>query len=1023
VPEIWRKMSKESMEKNNSQKLPHFTSIDELVEFFDTHDMGDYLEELPEVNFEVDIKRKKQNHFIDEKPEITPYHAKYFSFELTRRCPSDNLQKLAISLTDAQVDLNPHQVEAALFAFRSPLSRGAILADEVGLGKTIEAGLLISQKWAERKKKLLIILPSNLRKQWHQELTDKFFLLSTILETKFFNQEIKRGNLNPFNQNTIVICSYNFACAKESYIRQVEWDLVIVDEAHRLRNVYKPTNKIANSIKNALASVAKILLTATPLQNSLMELYGLVSIIDDYAFGDLKSFKSQFARLTNEDNFGDLKERLKPICIRTLRKQVLEYVKYTNRIPITQEFIPTENEQKLYDLVSDYLQKPNLYALPSSQRQLMTLILRKLLASSTYAISGTLDALATKLEHIVEKHENTTDIENVISEDFETFDELKEEWEEENDIKNEEIVRNPEELAAIKIEIELLREFYSLARSIVKNSKGEKLLVALNKGFSEAQEKGGNKKAVIFTESTRTQTYLRNILEDTEHKGKIVLFNGSNNDPKSKEIYKNWLKKHEGTDRISGSKSADIRAALIDYFRDEAVIMVATEAAAEGINLQFCSMVVNYDLPWNPQRIEQRIGRCHRYGQKYDVVVVNFLNKKNAADQRVYQLLSEKFKLFDGVFGASDEVLGTIESGVDFEKRIAQIYQSCRTEAEIQASFDALQREMESQIDERIKITRQTLLENFDEEVTEKLKMNLQQSRECLSKYENWLWNITRYYLKSYADFSDKTYSFTLKKNPFVNETIHPGPYKIGKNIDDANVYRIGHPLAQKIIDECKNLSLTNQELIFNYSLTKIKITILESLLGKSGWLSIINLTIHSFETEDHLLLCGITEDGTELEIDQCQRFFSLPAITASSVSKVNSSMKKRINEIAHKQEVKILQDNSQRNAAFFDDEMDKLEKWAEDKKNSLEFELKDLDKEIKLRKTEAKKILNLEEKVKAQRQIKEMEKKRSNMRQNLYQAQDEVDERKEKLIGEIEMRLKQKIERAELFTVKWRLV
>lgn len=288
---------------------------------------------------------------------ITPYHAKYFAFELTKRCPSDSLEKLASSLSDAQVDLNPHQVEAALFAFRSPLSKGAILADEVGLGKTIEAGIVISQKWAERKRKILIILPSNLRKQWNQELLDKFFLTSFILESKSFNQEIKKGNLNPFVQKEIVLCSYQFARARDAYIRQIAWDLVVIDEAHRLRNVYKNSNKIANAIKTAVAHAPKLLLTATPLQNSLMELYGLVSVIDDYTFGDLKSFKSRFARLTNADNFDDLKERLKPVCKRTLRRQVLEYVKYTNRIPITQEFYPSEAEQRLYDLVSDYLQR------------------------------------------------------------------------------------------------------------------------------------------------------------------------------------------------------------------------------------------------------------------------------------------------------------------------------------------------------------------------------------------------------------------------------------------------------------------------------------------------------------------------------------------------------------------------------------------------------------------------------------------------------------------------------------------
>src|SRR5580658_1594268 len=154
---------------------------------------------------------------------ITQYHACYFAHELTKRCPSDSVQKLAASLADAQVDLNPHQIDAALFAFRSPLSKGAILADEVGLGKTIEAGILLSQRWAERKRKLLVIVPANLRKQWNQELSDKFFLPSAILETRSFNEAIRAGNLNPFAQNDIVLCSYHFARSKEPYLRQVAW--------------------------------------------------------------------------------------------------------------------------------------------------------------------------------------------------------------------------------------------------------------------------------------------------------------------------------------------------------------------------------------------------------------------------------------------------------------------------------------------------------------------------------------------------------------------------------------------------------------------------------------------------------------------------------------------------------------------------------------------------------------------------------------------------------------------------------
>ena len=274
------------------------------------------------------------------------------------------MEKLAASLADAQVDLNPHQVEAALFAFRSPLSKGAILADEVGLGKTIEAGILLSQRWAERKRKILIIVPASLRKQWHQELWDKFFLPSVLLETKTFNEQIRAGNLNPFDRSEIVICSYQFARSKEPYIRQVAWNLAVIDEAHRLRNVYKPTNKIGNAIKGALAPFDKLLLTATPLQNSLLELFGLVSIIDEHIFGDIKSFRSQFSRLDTDGDFQSLRERLKPICQRTLRRQVLEYIPFTNRIALVEEFIPSEPEQKLYNLVSDYLQRQNLSRFP-----------------------------------------------------------------------------------------------------------------------------------------------------------------------------------------------------------------------------------------------------------------------------------------------------------------------------------------------------------------------------------------------------------------------------------------------------------------------------------------------------------------------------------------------------------------------------------------------------------------------------------------------------------------------------------
>lgn len=955
--------------------------------------------------------------------QFTPYHAKYFAYELTKRSASDSMQKLAATLVDAQVDLNPHQVEAALFAFRSPLSKGAILADEVGLGKTIEAGLVISQKWAERKRKILIITPANLRKQWSQELQDKFFLPSFILETKSFNDTIKTGNLNPFNHTDIIICSYQFARTKEPYLRQVAWDLVVIDEAHRLRNVYKTSNKIARSIKESLEEAPKILLTATPLQNSLLELYGLVSIIDDYAFGDLKSFRSQYSRVNStpdEEMFRELKERLKPVCKRTLRRQVLEYIKYTNRIALVEEFYPTPEEQRLYDLVSEYLQRDTLYALPSSQRQLMTLILRRLLASSTFAISGTLSALVKKLENIVAKHDVIEEFEADVADNFETYDELKDEWNEDEEGK-EEVQFTPADIERIKSEIGALKEFETLAKSIEKNSKGEKLFTALENGFRELQRLGAPRKAIIFTESTRTQEYIRSNLEVRGYEGKVVLFNGSNTDKKSREIYNAWVEEHKNTDRVTGSRTADMRAALVDYFRDEATIMIATEAAAEGINLQFCSLLINYDLPWNPQRIEQRIGRCHRYGQKFDVVVVNFLNKANAADQRVYALLRDKFNLFNGVFGASDEVLGSIENGIDFEKRIAKIYQECRTTEQIEVAFNILQSELEGQISNAMQQTRQQLLENFDEEVHEKLRINLQESREYLSRYENLLWSITRFYLNGDGSFSEDEHSFTLNRNPFPEVKIHPGPYRIGKHIDDANVYRIGHPLAQLIIKKCKEFTLQSRELIFDYIGTPKKISIVEPLLGKSGWMIGEAMSVSSFETEDYVLVVGVTDDGQALDAEQCRRLFSLSAQEGNEVDG-NTAPNQVLKDLLTRQKNEILGEVSTRNGNFFEQELDKLDKWGEDRRNSLKVALKELDDQIKELKKQARLAPNLPEKLKIEKERKNIEFERDKAWREYDEAAKDIEQNKDRLIDTIEKKLSQNLLEEPLFLIRWQI-
>jgi len=948
------------------------------------------------------------------------YHSKFFAYDLTRRCPSDTIEKLAGALVDAQVDLNPHQVEAALFAFRSPFSKGALLADEVGLGKTIEAGLVIAQKWAERKRRILVITPANLRKQWHQELQEKFFLPGEILEAKPYNEKFRKGHFNPFDSNeTIVICSYQFARSKATDIKNVKWDLVIIDEAHRLRNVYKSSNIIANTLKMALKDTHKLLLTATPLQNSLLELFGLVSFIDEHAFGDLNSFREQYSTINNPVIFDELKSRLAPICHRTLRRQVTAYVPYTKRHSMVEPFTPGESEDRLYELVSEYLRRETLKALPKGQRSLITLVLRKLLSSSTFAIAGALETMINRLKSQVTESDQVTALDDALSNDYDGFSSTADEWNEESE-QTEPIT--PEDRIAIISEIAELESFRDLAMSVPQNAKGQALLTALNQAFQSAANMGAAKKAIIFTESRKTQDYLLKILEATEFANDVVLFNGSNNDEKSKKLYLDWIRRHEGSDRVTGVRAADMRSALVDYFRESGKIMIATEAGAEGINLQFCSLVVNYDLPWNPQRIEQRIGRCHRYGQKHDVVVVNFLNQKNEADQRVFELLSKKFALFEGVFGASDEILGAIESGVDFERRIAEIYQQCRTPEEIKISFDQLQLELFPQINSEMTRTRQQLLENFDEEVHEKLRIRLQDGNEYLKRHEQRLMDLTRQELAVHASFDDSQSAFTLHSHPFPSQvdSIPLGRYELPRRSGGAHFYRLGHPLAAQVIQQAKSRELPPVEITFNYSQNPVKISLLEPLVGSSGQLAVKIFSIESLDQgEDHLLIAAITDTGDVLDPDVAKRFFSL---SVDQISPVGAISNPKIDEQLAQQQAIVEQNIRIRNSEFIQQESEKLDAWADDLKVALEREIKDIDRQI----TEARKaakIGTLEAKLAGQKQVKTLEGLRSQKRRSLFESQDDIDARRDALIEGIEGKLVQRTEIEELFWVRWRLV
>ncbi len=605
-------------------------------------------------------------------------------------------------LLDAHIELNPHQINAFCAAIQALKTGGIVLADEVGLGKTIEAGLVLKYVLETGARRVLIALPASLRKQWELELDEKFGLESTILDRLTVESDPYgwKSRLDDRKKTRIVITSYDYSSKVMKRFPEVKWDFIIIDEAHNLRNVFHGTKR-AKNLYDLSQGIPKILLTATPLQNSLSDLHGLISFIDPRIFGSEKIFNQRF--IAGED-YSELKRELSPVLYRTLRRDVAKYMDFKKRICRTIDFTLSPDEIELYQRVNDFLKRDILYSIPTSNRSLIILVIRKLMASSSFALIDTFEVLKKRLEKLKAGSKSAN-----AQEGFDMFwsfveDEIDESGFEEIDDEDTVIQKQ-----YIQAELDEVNVIIEVAKRIKTNAKISALKEAIQTAFAWQQEHGISLKVVIFTESKRTQKYIAGELRKSGYDDDdILLFNGDFDDKMSKDIYKTWQVKNFG--KANYGRSVEYKHAIVNYFEHSAKILICTDAGSEGLNLQFCNTVINYDLPWNPMKIEQRIGRCHRYGQKNDVVAINLLNTQNAADQRVYDILSKKFELFEGVFGASDIALGALESGTSFEKMVLDIYQTCNTATEFKKAFDKLDRRLNAKRGKKARELRTLLL-------------------------------------------------------------------------------------------------------------------------------------------------------------------------------------------------------------------------------------------------------------------------------------------------------------------------
>ena len=867
------------------------------------------------------------------------YQAKYIVHELERVYANDDVAKLSGLMFDAQITPAPHQVDAALFALDSPNARGVILADEVGLGKTIEAGIVIMQQWAERKRKILIVSPSSLRQQWKQELEEKFNLFANIIDTKTINGK-------SITKDGIYICSYEFANRNVDKLT-TGWDLLVLDEAHKLRNFYKNKKGVASAISDIAKGTNKsLLLTATPLQNNLLELYGLVEVVNPNYFHSLDVFKQRYVKSDHPYALEDLRERMNKIAKRTLRSEAQKYISYTNRIARTVTFEPSGDEKRLYELVDDYLHRDKLYAFAPSQRHLAALILRKRLGSSSFAVASTLKKIVNRMEDEY-SHGKVRDNRGGLVEFDDLTDEEIEYYETTGKI-DQVSLESAKERAEFRAEIDELKSYATLAESITSNVKAEHLVDAINLGFNALDSKAA-KKAIIFTESTLTQDYIAKVLTEKGFGSKFVLFNGNNKSPESNAIYSEWKAKNADTDLMTGIESADRRKALIDKFReDDTQIMIATEAASEGINLQFCSMLINYDLPWNPQRVEQRIGRVHRMGQKYDVVVVNFSNEGNTAEQRILDLLANKFNLFKSTFGASNDVLGAIESGIDFEQKISKILNTCRTSDEINQKFEQLQQELKEEISIEQRAASARIFDSLDPRVQDRFQRYSNQAKNAFNSFERMFIGLTRYQLRDIATF-DGEHIFDLEIAPTKDVATGKYFYKT-ERLPHARQYKYADSLAEYVRSGARSLDTPPAKLTFSIDSSQRVASDIKKLRGRSGTMVVKNvhfpMKVGKVDTsESYVLAAAELDNGDMLDGEACQGLLELyvsnvepQKVSESELLEIYTS---RLTDELHS-EVK------ERNTSAHLDRKDILERQYKDKAVSYEIKIDDIKAKIR---------------------------------------------------------------------------
>ena len=791
---------------------------------------------------------------------IHPVQRRFEAEELVRRRRSDDQARTASSQRQGRIDPNPHQIDAVMFALSRIAEGGCILADEVGLGKTIEAGLVLAQLRAEGKRRLLIIVPKPLIGQWQNELFSLFGIDARI------------GGARPdaFDGPGVFLVGRELAGTETVsgiLARGEPFDLVVIDEAHELfagiyrrydrRGDYQEESKdavIAQRVRDAIGGAPVLLLTATPIRNSLAELWGLVQYVEPTGtlFGNLDTFRKVFCpgddATIAEGQDDELRRRMSSVCQRTLRRQAKEFLErpFVERHCRLFEYTMKPDERALYDDVTRWLLEPDLVAFSGGSRHLLLLGFHRRMASSTAALAASLERVCTRLERIVR---GDVDDDLAIQEVLADLEEDAEDFKQHPSVPLSPIV----DPGRARAELERVRTFAGRARRLGPGAKAAALLRAL--------KQLGDRKVLVFTESIATQDFLFELLVANGFAPTdVTLFRGTNASARATQAWERWL--IESPPREKVSRDIGVRLALVHEFRKHSRVMIATEAGAKGLNLQFCDVVVNFDLPWNPQRIEQRIGRCHRYGQEHPVTVVNFMSSDNEADRLMFEILARKLDLFGRVLDASDHVLhepatdapeaivGSL--GLAVERELQRIHEQARSKDQIVRELEGLRDDVDERrrsVEDGWRRAAGLIQSRLDEEVQRVFRRIRDDLPESLASVDRAVDRVVVAYLEARGIPHQRS-----EREGRIILELNGSRFVIGsaKGIENVEPLHLGHALVADAIDDARRVNAGVKTVSVRVEHASPR---LRELRGQRGRLVIAKVAYDGFEPVDRLLV------------------------------------------------------------------------------------------------------------------------------------------------------------------------